>query len=45
MEMNKKDMEQISNTKARKEMEKLQKKASSGDKAAKRTLEKDKKRK
>lgn len=45
MEMNKKDMEQISDSKARKEMEKLQKKASSGDKAAKRTLEKDKKRK
>ena len=45
MVMDNKDMEHISNSKARKEMEKLQKKASSGDKAAKRTLEKDKKRK
>ncbi|HIH74168.1 MAG TPA: hypothetical protein HA306_02520 [Methanosarcina sp.] len=45
MEIDKQDMEQISNSKARKETEKLQRKASSGDKAAKRTLEKEKKRK
>ena len=45
MIMDKKDMEQISNSKARKEMEKLQKKASSGDKSAKKMLEKEKKRK
>lgn len=45
MEMDTKDIEQISNSKARKEMEKLQKKASSGDKTAKKMLEKEKKRK
>jgi hypothetical protein len=45
MVMAKKDMEQISNSKVRKEMEKLQKKASSGDKQAKKMLEKDKKKK
>ncbi|MDY0246215.1 hypothetical protein [Methanosarcina mazei] len=45
MVMDKKDFEQISNSKARKEMEKLQKKASSGDKAAKKMLEKEIKRK
>lgn len=45
MAMTKKDMEQISTSKARKETEKLQKKASSGDKQAKKMLEKDKKKK
>ena len=45
MAMANKDMEQISNSKARKEMEKLQKKASSGDKQAKKMLEKDMKKK
>lgn len=45
MVIDRKDMEQISNSKARREMEKLQKKASSGDKAAKKMLEKEKKRK
>jgi hypothetical protein len=40
MAMAKKDMEQISNSKARKEMEKLQKKASSGNKEAKKMLDK-----
>ncbi|MHC1757571.1 MAG: hypothetical protein AB9861_19480 [Methanosarcina sp.] len=45
MAMAKKDMEQISNSRARKETEKLQKKASSGDKQAKKMLEKDKKKK
>jgi len=45
MVMAKKDMEMISNSKARKEMEKLQKKASSGDKTAKKLLEKEKKKK
>lgn len=45
MAMAKKDMEQISDSRARKDMEKLQKKASSGDKGAKKMLEKDKKKK
>ncbi|WP_156160967.1 MULTISPECIES: hypothetical protein [unclassified Methanosarcina] len=45
MAMAKKDMEKISNSRARKEMENLQKKASSGDKEAKKMLEKDKKKK
>lgn len=45
MTMDKKDMEQISNSRARKEMEKLQMRASSGDKQAKKMLEKDKKKK
>jgi hypothetical protein len=45
MVMAKKDMEQVPNSKARRETEKLQKKASSGDKQAKRMLEKDKKKK
>jgi len=45
MAMAKKDMEQISNSRARKDMEKLQKKASSGDKEAKKMLGKDKEKK
>ena len=45
MAMAKKDMEHISDSRARKDMEKLQKKGSSGDKKAKKMLEKDKKKK
>ena len=45
MVMAKKDMEMISNSKARKEMEKLQKKVSSGDKSARKILEKEEKNK